>query len=170
MPNNFWFFKNSVRWNCVALLNFRFKVWHVARKMIQNLTCCKTSDWKTDELFKVGLNFDLFWKFWFEVWRVVKKLFQNLIPYKSLHTKTVFFFHFFTNCWFLRNGITGKVGVFTGWKEPNWYSKRKAILKICFYTIQFHFKIWCFVKFFSRNLTQHKYFYSKFVELSKIGA
>ena len=55
-------FKNSLRWNCVAMLKLRFKVWHLARKMIQILTCCKNSDSKIHKLCIVSLKPDLFWK------------------------------------------------------------------------------------------------------------
>ena len=61
-----YFFKNSLRWNCVAMLKLRFKVWHLARKMIQILTCCKNSDSKIHKLCIVSLKPDLFWKSLFE--------------------------------------------------------------------------------------------------------
>ena len=78
-----------------------FKVWHVQKILVQNLTRCKTFKSKSDAL----------WKFCFKIWRVV--FFLNLARCKIVFSKSVFkwYFQIFadflskwyqhqrTNCW-----------------------------------------------------------------------
>ena len=41
------------------------------KKFVSKMTRCKVSDSKIEELFKVGLKYDMFSKSWFKVWCVV---------------------------------------------------------------------------------------------------
>ena len=72
------------------------KIWRVVKTMFQNLTCCKISDSKNDELLKVDYKSDVFWKSWFKVWRAVKNLFQKVFLFWKFWFKKCFFFHFFS--------------------------------------------------------------------------
>ena len=98
-PTNFVFPKTVFQSNSDALYKSWFKFWRYAEiqlkkrqhvnNLIQKLTRCISSESKSDELFKVGLKSDVFWKSWFRVWRVVIILFQNLILFESLNSRTV---------------------------------------------------------------------------------
>ena len=117
--------------------------------MFQSLTCCKNSDSKNDELFKVDSKSDMFWRSWFKIWRVVKNLFQNLIFLKNLDSKTGFFSIFSPNHGSWESAKPKKLAFSRGKRIENWFSASKSFIIICFNTNQFHFKNWCVVNFFS---------------------
>ena len=124
--------------------------------MFQNLTSCKNSDSKNDELFKVDWKSDILWNSWFKVWRVVKNLFQNLFFFESLHSKTVFFSFFSLYHGFWEIALLKKLAFLRDSRVENRFSASKSFIKISFHTNQVHFKIWSVVKLFFRNLTRSK--------------
>ena len=68
-----------------------------SKKMFQNLTCCKNSDSKNDELFKVDQKSDIFSRTLIQSRTRCKNLFQKLILLKILHSKTVYYPYFSLN-------------------------------------------------------------------------
>ena len=128
--------------------------------MFQNLTCCKNSDSKNDELFKVDRKSDIFWNSWFKVWRVVENLFQNLFLFWKSWFKKCFFSFFLYIRVFEKSqnwrswrlcGIEGSKIVFL---QANQSSKYLFIQSSSLQNV-----ISC--KTFFRNLTHSKNFYSK---------
>ena len=117
------------------------------KKMFQNLKCCKNSDSKSDELFKVDWKSDMFWRSWFKIWRVVKNLFQNLIFLKSLDSKTGFFSIFSPNHGSWEGAKLKKLAFSRGKSIENWFSWFKVWRVV--YT---WFKIWLFSKFCFQKL------------------
>ena len=100
--------------------------------MFQNLTCCKISVSKNDELIKVDRKSDVFWKSWFKIWRVVKNLFQNLILFKSLRSQTGFYALFLHTKFFEKADNCRSWG-FACKKFHKRFCASKTSIKICFF-------------------------------------
>ena len=104
----FIFLKNLRR--CKKVVNISDQNLTCGKMMFQNLTCCKNSDSKNHELFKVDWKSDIFWNSWFKVGRVLKTCFKIWFLSKFFIQKLLFI-HFFSISWFLRKQITADVGV-----------------------------------------------------------
>ena len=125
--------------------------------MFQNLTCCKISDSKNDELFKVDRKSDIFWNSWFKVWRVVKNLFQNLFLFWKFWFKNCFFFPFF-----LYIMVFDKSHNWGSWRFCGIEGSKSDFLqanhssKYFFLCESSSLQMWSVVKLFFRNLTRSK--------------
>ena len=86
-----WCLGTSFTWKSVTLLKFPFKTWCVVNRMFQNLTRCKISDTKNDELCKVHQKIVPFWKTWFESDSLLKTGFKIWFFSKILIGKLFFF-------------------------------------------------------------------------------
>ena len=159
----FIFYKNLRR--CKKVVNISDQNLTCAEKMFQNLTCCKNSDSKNDELFKVDWKSDIFWNSWFEVGRVVKTCF-NISFFSKFFIRKLLFIHFYSISWFLRKQITADVGVLRHKKFQKRFFASKTFIKICFFlTNQIHFEIWSVVKLVCSKSDSSKNMDSKVVEL-----
>ena len=87
-----WCLGTSFTWKSVTLLKFPFKTWCVLNRMFQNLTRCKISDTKNDELCKVLQKIVLFWRTWFESHSLLKTGFKIWFFSKILIGKLFFSF------------------------------------------------------------------------------
>ena len=79
-----WCCGNSFTWKSVTLLKFPFKTWCVVNRMFQNLTRCKISDTKNDELCKVHqkiLHFEKLDSNLTHCWKLVSKLDSSQKPW-----------------------------------------------------------------------------------------
>ena len=103
------FFFKSLR-RCKKIVNISDQNLTCGKKMFQNLTCCKNSDSKNDELFKVDQKSDIFWESWFKVWCVVKTCFKIWF-FSKFFIQKLFIILFFSISWMLRKQITAEVGV-----------------------------------------------------------
>ena len=128
------------------------------------MTCCKNSDSKNDELFKVDWKSDMFWNSWFKVWRVVKTC-SKIWFLSKFFIQKLLYIHFFTISWFLRRQITAEVGVLRDKKFQKRFSASKTFIRICFFKNQILFELLSVVKLVCSKSDSFKIMDSKVVEL-----
>ena len=149
------------------MLNFLIEVWLVVKRMFQNLTCCKNSDSKNYELFKVDWKSEKFRISWFKVWRVVKTC-CKISFFSKFFIQKLFIIHFFSISWSLRKQITAEVGVLGDKKfQKNFLQAKHSSKSVFFLQIKFTSKSDLLSNLFVRNLADSKFFYSKLSSCKK---
>ena len=119
-------------------------------KLTKNLTYSEFLDSKSDALLKTCF------KIWF---------------FSKVFKRNCFFFHTFHQWVVFEKTHNCKNWRFHGLKiSEKCFSESKTFDKVCFCTNQFHFKIWCVVRLFFRNVTHSKISDSNFPEFWEIGS